>query len=441
MSRAKKKGKDIQSASIRITYRYLAYPTDLQEYRMENWLNSLCGLYNGAVAQRKESCRITGKSVTYGEQQNELPGMKKADPALRMVHSQVLQDCLQRVDKAYDKFFTDIARKKSGEKIKAGYPRFKKPGRYVSFTYPQVWMKQKDRVTQAVKFRQDGSSRNAVITLPGIGEVKTRLHRQLDWSNARTVTVKRSPSGKWYVCVSVEVLHRPSLPDNGKNTGVDVGVLRTATVSDGSFREHPKFFCKSEKKLKKAQKTLSRKEPGRGGYRKQKLILAKRHEKIANQRKDFLHKMSLWLVVMYSYIAFEKLNIQAMAKNPHLAKAILDAGWGTLIRFVTYKSMMLRGNDVIRVNPAYTTQDCSRCGSRVPKTLAERMHRCPQCGLEMDRDQNAANVIELRAFGSNTVGQVLSKPAEEPLQNDGGDGVTALGLTRVSLVVDSGSPV
>ncbi len=407
---------------------------------MENWLNSLCGLYNGAVAERKESYRITGKSVTYSGQQSELPRMKKADPALKMVHSQVLQDCLQRVDKAYHKFFSDIVRKKLGEKLKVGYPRFKKLGKYGSFTYPQVWMKQKDRVTRVVKFRHNGSSRNAVIVLPGIGEVKIRLHRQLDWSNARTVTVKRSPSRKWYVCVSVEVLHQPSLTDNGKKTGVDVGVLRTATISDGSFREHPKFIYKSEKKIKKVQKVLSRKERGSGGYRKQKLILAKRHEKIANQRKDFLHKMSLWLVVMYAYIAFEKLNIQAMVKNRHLAKAILDAGWGTLIRFVTYKSMMLRGNDVIRVNPAYTTQDCSRCGYRVPKTLADRMHRCPHCGLEMDRDQNAANVIELRAFGSNTVGQVLSEPAEVTLRNDGGDGATALGLPRASLVVDTGSP-
>ena len=107
----------------------------------------------------------------------------------------------------------------------------------------------------------------------------------------------------------------------------------------------------------------------------------------------------------YSAIAFEKLNIPGMVRNPHLAKAILDAGWGTLIRFIAYKSVMLRGNEIERVNPAYTTQDCSVCGCRVPKTLAERIHKCPQCGLIMDRDQNAANIIEQRAFGSNRVGQ------------------------------------
>jgi len=117
-----------------------------------------------------------------------------------------------------------------------------------------------------------------------------------------------------------------------------------------------------------------------------------------------LHKLSLWLVVNYAFIAFERLSIPGMVKNPQLAKAILDAGWSNLIRNVTYKSVMLRGNDVVRVKPAYTSEDCSLCGFRVPKALSERLHTCGNCGAVMDRDHNAANVIELRAFGTNTVG-------------------------------------
>ncbi len=410
MSRAKKSNSKVPTIpTCRIAYRYRAYPADLQEYRMENWFGALCGLYNGAVVERKDAYRNTGKGLTYSAQQNALPEKKKADPALRMVNSQVAQDCLQRVDKAYQKFFDDIARKKAGEHVKIGYPRFKKLEKYTSLTFPQVWMKQpvkdkgkptgKTKLLEIVKFRFDDDSSYAYVTLPGIGDIKIRLHRSLDWNNAKTVTVKHVSSGDWYVCISVEMPLVPTLEPNGKNTGVDVGLHKEATTSDGSYEDHPRFLKKSEEKLKEHQRKLSKKQKGSNGYKKQKQVLAREHEHVANQRQDFLHKLSLWLVFQYAFIAFEKLNIPGMVKNPHLAKAILDAGWGTLIRFTAYKSVMLRGNEIVRVNPAYTSQDCSRCGARVPKTLAERMHICPVCGLEMCRDQNAARNQEFRAFG------------------------------------------
>ncbi len=124
----------------------------------------------------------------------------------------------------------------------------------------------------------------------------------------------------------------------------------------------------------------------------------------------------------YAYIAFENLNIPAMVRNHNLAKAILDAGWGTLIQFAIYKSVMLRGNAVVRVNPSYTSQDCSICKYRVPKTLADRLHICPNCGVVLERDHNAANTIEFRAFGSNTVGMECPEP------NACGDGASTLSL-------------
>jgi len=191
----------------------------------------------------------------------------------------------------------------------------------------------------------------------------------------------------------------PTLPDNGKFTGVDVGFINIIATSDEHYRDHPKCIRQTEYKIKKAQKTLSSKKKGLANYQRQKVKLARLHVKAAKQRADFLHKLSLWLVLNYAYIAFEKLHIPAMVKNPHLAKSIPDAGWGTLIRLVAYKSVMLRGSGGIeRVDSSYTSQDCSECGCRVPKTLAERMHRCPQCGLEMDRDANAARNIEQKAF-------------------------------------------
>src|SRR5271169_7085748 len=147
----------------------------------------------------RKPIRPRAKGLTYTDQQNALPKKRKLDPALRMVHSQVGQDALRRVDKAFQKFFDDILRKKSGQKVSVGYPRFKRVDRYKSFTFPQVWMAVKDTRLKVVKFRPvtpstpGGRAKVAYIHLPGIGQLKIRLHRSLDWDNAKTVTVKRVP--------------------------------------------------------------------------------------------------------------------------------------------------------------------------------------------------------------------------------------------------------
>jgi len=459
MSRPRKRTKTETGPLIQVAHKYLAYPTDLQIYRMENWMGSLCHLSNASIAERKEAYHVNGKGLTYTDQQNALPSKRKSDPALRMVHSQVCQDCLQRVDKAYQKFFDDIKKKKSGQKIAVGYPRFKKIDKYKSFTFPQVWMSTKDKGTgsekrvQIVKFRTidplggTGRVKFAYITLPGIGTLKVRLHRPLDWNSAKTVTVKRVASGGWYVSISVEMPLKPTFSDNGTKTGVDVGLKKQVATSDGSYRDHPQFLRQSEDKLKKDQRSLSKKRKGSLNYHKQKKVLARMHEQIASQRDDFLHKLSLWLVATYSFIAFENLNIPGMVKNPHLAKSILDAGWGTLIRFVTYKSVMLRGNSTVKVNPAYTTQDCSHCGCRVPKTLADRVHKCPRCGLVLCRDTNAARNIERLAFGKelanseSTVGTVYPElvpvsPEQTPVET----GASAALAVAVSPVVEARKP-
>ena len=425
--RPQKKPKSNTGNLIQKAHKYLADPTDLQEYRMENWFGSLCHLGNTSIAERKDAYRMTGKGLTYTDQQNALPAKKKQDPALRMVHSQGTQDCLQRVDKAFQKFFHDVKDKKAGKKVKVGYPRFKRLDQYKSFTFPQVWMTVNDKKTgttkrlEVVKFRTvappkpGGKVKFAYLGLPGIGNLKIRLHRPIDWDNAKTVTVKRSPSGKWSVSITVELPMEPTMADNGKKSGVDLGLRKHVALSDDSYVEYPKFLKQSADKLKHQQRDLSKMKKGSINYNNQKVALAETHEHIANQRQDFLHKLSLLLVVTYAYIAFEKLNIPGMVKNHNLAKAILDSGWGTLIQFVTYKSVMLRGNSTVTVNPAYTTQDCSRCGYRVPKTLSERVHKCPQCGLILCRDTNAARNVEQKAFGevadyaepsTNTVGMV-----------------------------------
>lgn len=355
----------------------------------------LCNLYNQAIEERKSYYKNTKKNLSYTEQQNKLPQLKKANPELRLIHSQVLQDCLRRVDKAYQKFFDDLERKKNGEKIKVGYPKKKKLYKYNSFTFPQVWMNSKKRQVQVIKL-ESVNHKFVYVTLPGFGKVKIRYHRPMDITKAKTVTLKREKSGKWFICVTVERDRSTELPNNGKVTGIDVGLKQLITTSDGKFVEHPKFIYKAERKIKREQRRLSRKKLGSANYEKQRIKLAKVHEKVKNQRNDFLHKLALWLVMNYSLIILEKLNVKGMVKNHNFAKTIHDAGWGKLVQYVTYKSVMLRDILPVFVNPNGTSKLCSRCGSYVDKTLSDRIHICPNCGLEIDRDINAAlNILKV----------------------------------------------
>jgi len=397
MSRVKEESKFL------LTYKFRAYPTALQEYGLENWLFALCWLYNYALEERKRVWKEEQRTVGYSEQQNNLPKLKKKEPILKFIHSQVLQDVLRRVDKAFQKFFQDLKRKKKGEKIKVGHPKKKSIAKYKSFTFPQVWMKQKGELVPVIKLKKK-NDRFAYLYLPKLGKLKIRLHREIDWTKAKTVTVKKEPSGNWYVCVSVEVDLNQILKETEervekkkKVVGIDLGVKHLAVTSEKEFIEHPKFLQKLEKKLKKQQKKLSRKEKGSVNFEKQRKRVAKIHEKIKNARKDFLHKLSRYLIENYEVISFENLDIPSLVENNHLAKLILDAGWGTLITFATYKAVMA-GAKVVKVNPAYTTQICSVCGHKVPKTLSERIHKCPVCGVKLDRDYNSSIVIKERGI-------------------------------------------
>jgi len=394
MSRVKEESKFL------LTYKFRAYPTALQEYKLENWLFALCWLYNSALEERKKVWKEEQRTVKYSEQQNNLPKLKKKEPIIKLIHSQVLQDALRRVDKAFQKFLQDLKRKKKREKVKVGYPKKKPIAKYKSLTFPQVWMKQKGELVPIIKLERK-NNRFAYLHLPKTGKLKIRLHRDIEWEKAKTVTVKREPSGEWYVCVSVEVDFDQIIKEveekRARAVGIDLGVKHLAVTSEKEFIEHPKFLQKLEKRLKREQKKLSRKEKGSSNFEKQRKRVAKIHERIKNARRDFLHKLSKYLVDNYSLVTFENLDIPALVENNRLAKLILDAGWGTLITFATYKAVMA-GARVVRVNPAYTTQICSVCGQKVPKTLADRIHKCPICGVELDRDYNSSIVIRKRGI-------------------------------------------
>lgn len=353
-------------------YRYRLYPTKSQVTLLERTLEICRWVYNDTLALRKNAWEQERRSVSLYETNKILTQWKKEKPDLNRVHSQVLQNVQMRIDLAFKAFFRRL---RSGEK--PGYPRFKGKGRYDSFTYPQSGFNLND----------------AHLHLSKIGDVKVILHRPIE-GTIKTLTIRRSATGKWYACFSVEYDPSPA-PRKETAVGVDVGLTSFATLSNGEKIENPRFFRTGEKALAKAQRRLSKAEKGTPERKKARKIVAHVHERIANRRLNFAHQTSRQLVNQFGTIVFEDLNIRNMQKNHCLAKSIADVAWNQFIA-VTMSKAEDAGSHVILVNPRNTSQRCSRCGMIVAKTLSDRLHSCPHCGLVMDRDQNAAiNILRL----------------------------------------------
>jgi putative transposase len=292
------------------------------------------------------------------------------------VHSQVLQNVQVRVDLAFDAFFRRV--KHGAEDV--GYPRFKQFRRYDSMTFPQY----------GNGVRLEG----ARLILSKVGAVKLVLHRPIE-GTPKTVTLSRSATGKWYACIACATESHPLEPTE-HITGVDVGLLHFATLSNGEQIENPRFYRKDEADLKRVQR---RKDAAKHAQdwpenTKQKGILSRIHERIGNRRADFAHKRSRELVNTYQVIVFEDLAPQQMGRSRGMRKSILDVAWAQFISMTISKAAEA-GRTVILVDPHNTSKMCSDCGTLVQKTLRTRTHTCPNCGLVRDRDVNAAlNILQ-----------------------------------------------
>lgn len=361
-------------------YQYRLYPTRKQITCLERTLESCRWVYNETLAMRKNAWEQDQRSVSYLETKRQLPLWKQKRPDLKSVHSQVLQDVSHRVELAYQAFFTRV---QNGEK-EVGYPRFKGKYRYDSISYIQSGFHLKDEGT--------------ILHLSKIGDIPMVYHRPIEGVIKR-VTIRRTSTGKWYACFTVKMDDsKPADPiplSERSVVGIDVGLTTFCTLSDGTTIENPRWFRTEEKRLAKAQRKFSGCEKGTTKRRKQRLAVARIHEKIANRRKDFAYKTAHTLTQTYDLLVFEDLSIQNMMKNHCLAKSIGDAAWNLLIS-TTINKAEEAGCKVVLVNPAHTTQMCSTCGTIVKKTLSDRVHSCPHCGLIMDRDLNASlNIMRL----------------------------------------------
>jgi putative transposase len=362
------------------TFKYRIYPTKRQKAIMEQTLYECRWLYNHLLEERQVAWKERKENVTMYDQNLRLTTLKKSRSSLTVVHSQVLQNVCLRLDLAFKAFFRRV---KSGDT--PGYPRFRGRDRYDSFCYPQ--------------YGNGCKLKGEKLFLSKIGVVSVVLHRPIE-GTAKTCTLRRTSTGKWFVTLSCEV-EQELLPESTEQVGIDVGLHAFATLSSGDAIDNPRFFRKEERALARAQRRKEKEKKGTPERTKRRKIVARIHERTRNRRNDFSHQNSRRIVNRFGFIAVEDIHVNRMLHNHCLAKSISDAAWSGFLQNMTYKAEWA-GRQIIAVNPAYTSQNCSGCGHRQPMPLSERVYHCPCCGLEIDRDLNAS--LNILAMGLHSIG-------------------------------------
>src|SRR5260221_3260113 len=358
--------------SVRKSYKYKLKPTPEQERALELVLWRCRTLYNTALEQRITAWERRGISLTRYGQEAELKELRAELPEYAAIHSHVLQDVLARLDKTYQAFFRRIREGKT-----PGFPRFQGRNRYHSFTYKE--------------YGNGARLDNGFLVLSKIGRVAVRWSRPLD-GTPKTVTISQEADG-WYVVFSCAEVPAQPLPPTGRETGIDVGLKVFLITAEGDAVENPRHYRPGEKKLAKAQRRVSRRKKGSKRRRKAVGHLQRAHQTVQRQRADFHHKTALALLREHDVIYLEDLRVANMVRNPHLAKSITDAGWAAF-RSILEGKAAYAGRRVVAVPPAYTTQDCSGCGERIPKSLSVRTHVCANCGLVPVRDANPTRNLQ-----------------------------------------------
>ncbi|XFA73126.1 transposase [Thermosynechococcaceae cyanobacterium Okahandja] len=383
---------------LTLNYTYRIYPSAAQQTELLDWLETCRGVYNYALRELKDwmaarKCPIDRCSLekeyiipadepfpSYHRQQNNLPKAKKQFPHLGRVHSQVLQTTIRRLHDTWEAF----------QKRGHGFPRFKKAGQFKSFVFPQF---------------KDNPIKSNVIKLPKIGEVRINLHRPIpDGFTVKQVrVVSRVRGTQWYVVVSIQSdVSVPDPPVHGRAIGIDLGLERFLTLSDGSFYKRSKLFKSEQGKLKLLQRRAARKQKGSRNWEKAQTKVAKQHHRIANRRKDFHLKTAHQLCDHAQTIFVEDLSAKRLVRGM-LRKDCVDAAFGqflSLLAWVCWK----RGVYFAKVDPNGTSQTCPRCFATVKKPLSVREHDCPECGYRTHRDHAAAEMVLHRGL-ENVVAQ------------------------------------
>ncbi|MDQ7840566.1 MAG: transposase [bacterium] len=374
---------------MQATYRYRLYPTKSQKRKLEATIETCRRWYNACLEERKSAWNERQESVGKNAQLRNVKDYRRDNPFAAQLHSHILQVTTCDLDKAFQAFFRRV---KAGEN--PGYPRFRGRDRFDSFGLKEY----------GNGFRLDGRR----LKVTGIGRIAVRWHRPVK-GEVKTLRIRRQ-AGVWYASFSCDA-QPESLPPTGRDIGIDAGIASLLTTSDGEHIENPKWYRSEQARLRILQRRVARRKLGGVNRRKAVRAVACQHAYVANRRTDFLKKLVYGLVSRYDRIAVENLRIPNLVRNPYLAKSILDAGWGYFRKHLSFKAAWA-GKTVVAVAPAYTSKTCSGCGALFETlTLADRWVRC-DCGLSMDRDENAA--LNLLALGRSAWGITWPVAASVP---------------------------
>ncbi len=383
-----------------LTYCYRIKPTDEQIVTMERWLELLRRHWNYALGQRLDwlkrtrepvdRCSIVSEAigdipepVTYYSQQSALKETKKLFPEYKLIYAETQQVNLQRLNKAWERW-----RKTDATGKRAGRPRFKKQGQLRSFVFPRV-----------NNSRAGAHLKDEMLKLSRIGEIPVVMHRPLpDGFTLKQCTIVKKADG-WYCCISMqdesvpEILAMDSIQSA---VGIDVGLEKFLTTSDGEAVAIPQFYRKAQDRLAQTQRVMSRRVKGSKNWEKAKNKVALLYLHLSRCRKEFHYQVAHWLCNKYDLIGHEDLNIKGLARTK-LAKSIHDAAWGLFLEILQTVAVK-RGLLIQKVNPRGTSIECFNCAARVEKNLADRVHSCSSCGVKIDRDWNSGINILNRAL-------------------------------------------
>jgi putative transposase len=354
---------------MEVSYKFRIYPNKEQEQLIQKTFGCVRYVYNYFLAQRINAYKETGKTLSFFDQNKELTVLKQQFEWLQEPDKHALQYALRNLDVAYKNFFRRI---KSGEK--PGFPKFKN--------------KSDNRKTYRTA---TATITNGKVKLPKLGIVKCKVSREVK-GRIVSATISQNPSGKYFVSLCCTDVELEPLPKTGVVVGVDVGIKDLAITSDGKKFPNNHYITKSEKKLAKLQRQLSRKEKGSSRWNKARIKVARMHEHIANQRRDAMQKITTQLIRENDVICIEDLNVQGMMKNHKLAKAVSDVSFYEFRRELEYKATWY-GKTVSVIGMFFpSSQLCSTCGAKYEgtKDLTVREWVCPVCGAKHDRDINAA---------------------------------------------------